>query len=229
MNTLAGAVVPAYLEKHYWWAYVRPWAVRFWDRPWLINLILFGKYRTLRDRVLEEFGPGISGKTLQISCCYGELTPRLFERVKKGGGTLDVIDVLPAQIRNVERKLPHDAAVRILPMDAASLSFPDSSFDQVLLFFLLHEEPQEYRERTMREALRVLKTGGKIIIADYGAPSRLHPLRYFLLPLLGLLEPTARDLWNRELTDILKSEMAGRAWRKISYFGGLYQMLVSVG
>jgi len=229
MNTLAGAVIPVYLKKHYWWAYVRPWAVRFWDRPWLINLILFGKYTTLRDQVLREFGHSISGKTLQMSCCYGELTPRLFEHVKKGGGALDIVDVLPVQLENVKRKLPHDAAARILPMDAASLNFSDASYDQVLLFFLLHEEPQEYRERTMREALRVLKPGGKIIIADYGAPSRFHPLRYLLLPLLGFIEPTARDLWNRELTDLLKDEMAGRSWRKTSYFGGLYQMLVSAG
>ena len=227
MNATAGASVPVYLEKHYWWAYVRPSAVRFWDRPWLINLILFGKYRTLRDKVLQEFGSSIPGKTLQISCCYGELTPRLFERVRRRGGTLDIVDVLPIQLENLKRKLPRDATVQTFPMDAASLNFPDASYDQVLVFFLLHEEPQEYREKTMREALRVLKPGGKIIIADYGAPSAWHPIRYLLLPLLGFLEPTARDLWQQELVDVLPNEMSGRTWRKTTYFGGLYQMLVS--
>ncbi|MBI2612480.1 class I SAM-dependent methyltransferase [Candidatus Kaiserbacteria bacterium] len=229
MNTAAGAPVPAYLEKNYWWAYVRPSAVRFWDRPWLINLILFGKYRTLRDKVLHEFGHAISGKTLQISCCYGELTPRLFECVKKGRGTLDVVDVLPVQLENLKRKLPKDSSVQTFPMDAALLDFPDALYEQVLVFFLLHEVPQEYREKIMREALRVLKPGGKIIIADYGAPSCFHPLRYLLLPLLGRLEPTARELWNRELNRILPNEMRAHTWRKTSYFGGLYQMLVSTG
>lgn len=221
--------IPAYLEEVYWWTYVRPSAVRFWDRPWLINLILCGKYGTLRDEVLQEFGSAISGKTLQISCCYGELTPRLSELVKKGGGTLAVIDVLPVQLENLKRKLPQGAAVQILQMNAASLQFPDALYDQVLVFFLLHEEPQEYREKTVREALRVLKPGGKIIIADYGAPLRSHPLRYLLLPLLGLLEPTAHDLWNKELVDVLPYEMAGRTWEKTAYFGGLYQKLVSSG
>ena len=227
MNVAVGAVVPTYLEKNYWWAYVRPSAVRFWDRPWLIDLILFGKYKTLRDEVLKEFGLAVSGKTLQISCCYGELTPRLFGHVEKGGGTLDVVDVLPVQLKNLKRKLPRDAAVQTFPMDAASLNFPDASYDQVLVFFLLHEEPQEYREKTIREALRVLKPGGKIIIADYGAPSAWHPFRYLLLPPLAFLEPTARDLWQQELVDVLPNEMSGRTWRKTSYFGGLYQMLVS--
>ena len=221
--------IPDYLEQYYWWAYVRPKAVRFFDRPWLINLILFGKYRTLRDEVLKELGPAIAGKTLQISCCYGELTPRLSERVERGGGTLDVVDALPIQLENLKRKLSHGAHAALHRMDAAALGFPDASYDQVLVFFLLHEEPQEYREKTMREALRVLKPGGKIIVADYGAPSAWHPLRYLLLPFLGVLEPTAREMWRRELADILPAQMAGRAWRKRSYFGGLYQMLVSTG
>lgn len=229
MSNDVGVAIPEYLEKHYWWAYVRPAAVRFWDRPWLINLVLCGKYRTLRDAVLREFGPAISGKTLQITCCYGELTPGLAERVTTGHGQLDVVDALPVQLQNLKRKLLRDDSANLLCMNAASLSFPDASYDQVLLFFLLHEEPQEYRERTVQEALRVLKPGGKIIIADYGVPARWNPLRYLLLPILGFLEPTAWDLWRRELKDILPVEMAGRAWRKTSYFGGLYQMLVSSG
>ena len=65
MSTPA-AGMPDCLEQYYWWAYVRPKAVRFFDRPWLINLILFGKYRILRDEVLKELEPAISGRTLQI-------------------------------------------------------------------------------------------------------------------------------------------------------------------
>jgi len=32
--------IPDYLEKVYWWAYLRPGAVRFFERQWLVNLIL---------------------------------------------------------------------------------------------------------------------------------------------------------------------------------------------
>src|ERR1700693_1985914 len=34
----ATTTVPPYLLKNYWWAYVHPRAVRFWERQWLINL-----------------------------------------------------------------------------------------------------------------------------------------------------------------------------------------------
>jgi len=29
--------VPAYLQQFYWWAYVHPWAVRTFERGWLVN------------------------------------------------------------------------------------------------------------------------------------------------------------------------------------------------
>ena len=44
--------VPAYLEQTYWWAYVHPRAVRWFEREWLVNLILFGNYGRLRDQAL---------------------------------------------------------------------------------------------------------------------------------------------------------------------------------
>ena len=46
--------IPAYLEQTYWWAYVRPYAVAFWDRQWLVNLILFGNLARLRDAAVSE-------------------------------------------------------------------------------------------------------------------------------------------------------------------------------
>ena len=41
--------IPAYLEQTYWWAYVHPWAVRVFEREWLVNMILWGNYARLRD------------------------------------------------------------------------------------------------------------------------------------------------------------------------------------
>ena len=221
--------VPSYLEEVYWWAYVRPSAVRFLDRQWLINTYLYGWYGQLKDATLEAFGHTLPGRTLQVSCCYGNLTPELVKRVAQSGGTLDVVDILPIQLENLRRKLPHGAPVRLLTMNAASLDLPSAHYDRVLLFFLLHEEPQECRAATLREALRVLKPEGVVVIVDYGVPTPWHPLRYVLLPFLRWLEPTARDFWKSELAEIVPAEMSRRQWTKTPYFGGLYQVLVSRG
>src|SRR6266540_6228092 len=105
------AGVPHYLNTYYWWAYVHPNAVKIFDRPWLINLILCGNYAGLRDAALSALGDSLPGKTLQVACAYGDLTLRLGRRAGSGGGTLDVVDVLPIQLSNVRRKLSPDAPV----------------------------------------------------------------------------------------------------------------------
>ena len=90
-----GIVIPEYLSRHYWWAYIHPWAVAFFDHVWIVNLILLGNYKRLRDRALDVFGPAQSGKVLQVACVYGDITARLAASVYQGGGALDVVDVVP--------------------------------------------------------------------------------------------------------------------------------------
>ena len=221
------AGVPHYLTRHYWWAYVHPWAVKVFEREWLINLILWGNYARLRDAALDEFAAVASGRTLQVACVYGDLTCRLADRVTSGGGTLDVVDVLPVQLANLRRKLPAGVPVRLLRMDSTDLAMPDGRYDQALVFFLLHEQPSRERERTLAEVLRVVRPGGTIVIVDYARPRWWHPLRYLWRPLLARLEPFALDLWRREIAEWLPAACLLRDLRRRSYFGGLYQKVVA--
>lgn len=216
--------VPPYLEKHYWWAYVRPWAVRFFERRWLVNLILWGNYCRLRDAALNALGQALPGKTLQIACAYGNLTEHLNRRVKIGGGHLEVVDVLPVQLENLRRKLA-DESVRLLARDSSDLRLPAASYDRVVLYFLLHEQPAAVREQTLAEAFRVVKPGGVVLIVDFARPARWHPLRYLWLPVLCRLEPYAADLWHHEIDSWLPATRSVRKLDKASLFGGLYQIL----
>jgi ubiquinone/menaquinone biosynthesis C-methylase UbiE len=227
VESLPGSKIkaPQYLTAHYWWAYVHPRAVWVFERQWLVNLILWGNYTRLRNAAMAELGDVLRGKTLQVACVYGDLTARLISRVTAGSGNLDVVDVLPRQLENLHRKLPSDAPVRLLARDSADLNLPDASYDRALLFFLLHEQPSSYRERTLSEVFRVVKPGGKIVIIDYALPCWWHPLRYLWQPLLAMLEPFALDLWRHEITHWLPAAARG-GWRKQSFFGGLYQKVV---
>jgi SAM-dependent methyltransferase len=95
-----------------------------------------------------------------------------------------------------------------------------------VVFFLLHERPREDRERTLSEALRVVRPGGTLVIVDYARPRWWHPLRYLWRPLLATLEPFALDLWRREIADWLPAGRAIGSLHRRSFFGGLYQKLV---
>src|SRR5579859_1726635 len=200
-----GMAVPGYLQQTYWWAYVHPRAVKLFERQWLVNLILWGNFARLRDAALDALGSRISGRTLQVACVYGDLTSRLRKRLTTAG-SLDVVDVLKVQLDNLTRKLTGDPRVGIIQGDSSALDIPSGSYDQVLLFFLLHEQPEDVRRRPLSEALRVVKPGGKVVIVDYHRPKKMNPLYLPMIAILTTLEPFAMDLWRHEIKDWLPRE-----------------------
>ena len=102
----------------------------------------------------------------------------------------------------------------------------EASYDQVLLFFLLHEMPAGVRERTLSEALRVLKPGGKLVIVDFHKPALWNPFRYLYPPMFRLLEPFALDIWKEPIEDWLPEEFTPAQLTRETLFGGLYQKVV---
>ena len=224
-RTGGGAIaIPAYLQDTYWWAYVHPHAVRFFERQWLVNLILWGNFGRLRDAALHALGDALRGCSLQIACVYGDLTERLAAR-HTPDAALHVVDVLPIQLANLRRKLPPSDRVALLHGDSAALPAPDASYERALIFFLLHEQPEAVRRATLAEALRVVRPGGRIVIVDYHRPHPLNPLYWPMVGVLRGLEPFALDLWRDDIATWLPAAAPIARLRKRTLFGGLYQLV----
>ena len=198
--------------------------MKLFERQWLVNLILWGNFGRLRDAALDALGERLDGRTLQIACVYGDLTARLRSRLNPGGG-LDIVDVLRVQLDNLGRKLPGDPRVGLILSDSAALELPSASYDRALLFFLLHEQPEEVRRRTLSEALRILKPGGRLVIVDYHRPSPRNLLYLPMAAILKTLEPFAMDLWRREVSAWFPQDAPVHSLEKKTAFGGLYQLL----
>jgi len=220
--------LPDYLRQTYSWAYATPQAVRRFERQWLVNLILWGNLARLRDAALACFGgpPGdrLPGRSLQIACVYGDLTAR-FAALHQREEQLDVIDVLPIQLANLRRKLGPASRVGLRLADSADLPMPTASYERALLFFLLHEQPLAVRVQTLRQAFRVVKPGGKIVLVDYHRPGRLHPLYGVMALVFKTLEPYALDLWRTPLDTWWPADMPPAQVTRRTCFGGLYQVV----
>lgn len=217
--------LPAYLQQTYWWAYLHPAAVRFFERQWLVNLILWGNFARLRDIALKELEPFSNGNVLQVACVYGNFTEKLAQRLGSNG-RLDVVDVAQVQLENLKAKLDGAPRIGLHHQDSTDLRFADASYDCVVLFFLLHEQPEDVRARTIAQALRVVKPGGKVIIVDYHRPELFNPFRYVMTAILKALEPFAMDLWRKEITEWFPDQGRALKVEKETFFGGLYQKVV---
>ena len=217
--------VPKYLEETYWWAYVHPTSVRIFERQWLVNLILWGNFARLRNTALDEIGQSIAGNNLQVACVYGDFSQQIATRLE-AESELHIVDIAPVQIKNAERKLKQYSNVYLHLQDSTCLNFDEEQFDNVIVFFLLHEQPESVRAKTVEEAMRVVKPGGKVVFVDYHKPHWANPFRYIMMPVFYTLEPFAFGVWKKEIIDWVPAGLRPKKIKKETLFGGLYQKVV---
>jgi SAM-dependent methyltransferase len=215
------AALPDYLVNTYTWAYLRPASVVLLDNPFVVSAILWGNFRRLLRAACSEFQPG--QRVLQAASVYGSLSSNLAETVGRDG-RLEVIDIAPIQVENCRRKLAGYPQATARVADAAA---PGGGFyDGICCFFLLHEVPDEQKRAVVDALLRSVAPGGKVVFVDYHRAWPLHPTRIVMEGVFRWLEPYAHGLIRREIMDFAVEPQAFR-WRKVTFFGGLYQKVVA--
>ncbi|WP_405138437.1 class I SAM-dependent methyltransferase [Nocardia sp. NBC_01388] len=105
-------------------------------------------------------------RVLEIGCGTGTLTVA----AKDAQPRADVVgtDPDPLALARAERKIRGRSGIRFERAYAQDLPFPDAAFDHVFSSFMLHHLPAEVQPVFASEALRVLRPGGRLHLADIG-------------------------------------------------------------
>jgi len=109
-------------------------------------------------------------------------------------------------------------------MDARQLAFPDSSFDAVVMHLILAVMPEP--ERGLRQAVRVLKPGGRIAVFDkFLRDEERASLKRRLLN--AIAKPLFSDL-NRRFGPLIGGTPLVIEHDQAVAFGGTYRMVTLV-
>lgn len=148
------------------------WAA-FYDAT--VNIMTLGQARRLRNLTVDHslLKPGES--VLDAGCGTGGVTIPAKRRVGNSGSAAG-IDPAPEMIAVARQKavragLEIDFRVGVIE----SLPFPDATFDAVTSSLMMHHLPRQVQVKGLAEVRRVLKPGGRLLIADL-----MHPGPSFL-------------------------------------------------
>jgi ubiquinone/menaquinone biosynthesis C-methylase UbiE len=134
------------------------------------NLMTLGHARPLRRLTVDNalIKPGDS--VLDVGCGTGEVS--LLAKTRAKAGKVYGIDPAPEMIAVARKKTARwnlDIDFRVGVIE--SLPFPDSSIDVVTSSLMMHHLPEDLKVRGLAEIYRVLKPGGRLLIADFMRPT----------------------------------------------------------
>jgi ubiquinone/menaquinone biosynthesis C-methylase UbiE len=212
---------PQYLKTVYYWSYLNPRNVNWLDREWIVKIILWWQHEKLRKAAFREIQQG--GKVLQTAAVYGSFSSALAKHLCSEG-KLTVLDVAPIQVSITQKKLANDLNTDVVLSDAAHYLVREDT-NVILSYFLLHEVPDNYKQKILDNLLSQLPLGSKLVIVDYHKPHWAHPLKPLMSLVFDTLEPFAKSFWQNDISHFSQNKNEFN-WKKTTFFGGLYQKVL---
>jgi ubiquinone/menaquinone biosynthesis C-methylase UbiE len=141
---------------------------------WLFDTFLVrGKIGKLRQRVIDQAQLRTGASLLDVGCGTGSLAIQAAARVGPTGRVIG-IDPAPRQIARAQAKSRRAGLdIEFRSGQIERLPFTDGSFDAVTSTLMLHHLPADLKRRGLTEVHRVLKPGGRLVVADF-EPDQYH-------------------------------------------------------
>jgi ubiquinone/menaquinone biosynthesis C-methylase UbiE len=149
---------------------------------WFIDTFMFrGQWRELRQKTakLARIQPG--DKVLDVGCGTGTMALEVARRAGRAGRVTGIDpsseQIARARSKEARHNVPIDFQIGVIE----HLPHPDQTFDVVLSTLMMHHVPAPLKRQGLAEIARVLKPGGRLIIADFkpkkerqGQAARFH-------------------------------------------------------
>jgi len=149
-------------------------------------------------------------RVLDLGCGTGTLA--LLVKASEPGAEVAGLDADPEMLAQAGAKAERAGVdLELTEGFSTELPFEDASFDRVLSTLFFHHLDPEPKRRTAREIARVLRPGGELHVADWGAPADPVMSAAFLsIRLLDGFENTADNV-NGDLPRIFEEAGLGNA------------------
>ncbi len=162
---------------------------------WAYSRVIDPLLRALRDKITAICGANGITDAIDIACATGGQCRSLH----RAGVITTGVDLSPEMIAAATRIGPPD--IRYIVGSALELPFPAGRFTGAILSLCLHEHPAPEREGMIREAVRVVRPGGAVILAEYSPPPRWN----FTWGFINLIEWMAGKEHFRNFREFVKA------------------------
>jgi ubiquinone/menaquinone biosynthesis C-methylase UbiE len=133
----------------------------------LLRMLTRGREPAYREALLDLAGIAPGMHLLDIGCGTGTQAIATWRRLQPAGSVVgvDISEAMLAIARKKSRRAGVDIAFH--HADAARLPLEDDRFDVVTITTVVHMIPPLRRQLCLREAARVLRRGGRLLLIDY--------------------------------------------------------------
>lgn len=158
----------------------------------LLNRIMSGRRDVAWRRFAVTRVPADAGRVIDVATGTGDLAMDIAgqrDNVQVVG--VDFVEKMMRQAQTKTSRAGLNQRIRYVAGDAMSLPFDDNEFDAATVAFGIRNMPD--RLRALKEMVRVVKPGGKIICLEMTFPRNLGLRRFFkwyldiVIPVLGSL------------------------------------------
>lgn len=140
---------------------------------WAVNVMTGGRIEAIKDRIAQGIRPG--DRVLDVGAGTGTLAIRCIER----GAHVTAIDSSAFMCEKARRnaaRMGKSESLKVVQGSVTQISkiFQEDEFDTIVSTMALGEFPREYLDYFFRDCRRILRPGGRLMIADEVLPE--HPV-----------------------------------------------------